>query len=144
MPGPTAPTPFWPRGGVLGPPGTWNDSRGRAKPRRIEAIEGAGWAGTPSWRDHFLAGGPPYVHLPAHPDEARDANPFTYVDRVSANRPVRYLVGERDDLCAPGDTRVVSAIVANGATEVVPGMGHEARVSGTRAFLQRHLADWRG
>lgn len=83
-------------------------------------------------------------HIADHPDEARDANPFTFVDRVSAGRPVRYLVGELDELCAPGDTRVVSAIVANGETEVVPGMGHDARIPETRAFLQRHLADWRG
>ncbi len=82
-------------------------------------------------------------HVAAHPDSAREANAITFVNRVGADRPVRYLVGEHDPMCPPGDTRAFTSIVANGETEVVPGMGHDARIPETRSFLERHLADWR-
>lgn len=76
-------------------------------------------------------------------------NPMTYIDRVKAERRVRFLIGANDPIVNVGDARACAKRFADGDCYVVPGLGHgnsfggKSFVDHVRYFLITQLADWR-
>jgi hypothetical protein len=77
-------------------------------------------------------------------EAARRANPMHYIERATAGRRVRFLVGGADPLVRPEDVRACARRFPDGACYVVPGLGHggEGFNEHARYFVATQLGDW--
>jgi pimeloyl-ACP methyl ester carboxylesterase len=77
------------------------------------------------------------------------SNPMTFLERVTGERRVRFLVGREDHLVHPADALACAQRFPDGACYVVPGMGHgqgsmgPSFVEHVRYFVGTQLGDWR-
>jgi hypothetical protein len=73
---------------------------------------------------------------------------MTYLDRVGPDRRVRFMVGDKDPLVRTADTVACARRFADGASSIVPGLGHGVSVRGpsfvdhARNFIGTQLGDW--
>jgi hypothetical protein len=77
------------------------------------------------------------------------SNPMTFLERVTDDRRVRFLVGQEDHVVHPADALACARRFPDGACYVVPGMGHgqgsmgPSFVEHVRYFVSTQLGDWR-
>lgn len=80
---------------------------------------------------------------------AAAANPMSYIDRVAADRRVRFLVGKDDPLVSVKDAEACARCFPDGECYPVPGLGHGQGNAGptfvehVRYYLATQLGDWR-
>jgi hypothetical protein len=82
--------------------------------------------------------------------QASQVDPMDYYHLVNADRRVRLLVGEDDNVVSPRDAEETAEVFPDGQAYPVPGLGHGTTEFGptfvehVRFFVETQLGDWRG
>jgi pimeloyl-ACP methyl ester carboxylesterase len=104
----------------------------------------AGWAAGPRSTAGLAFLG--VLHALTRPaSELQAADPMHFLDRVTRERRVRFLVGRDDPVVRPGDATSCARRFPDGEAYVVPGLGHggDAFADHARFFVCTQLGDWR-